>query len=245
MVRILARVAPHPHDFHALWILAREPLAPSAAKALRHLPRLTSGAIRLAASPSLWPHVGPGLLRDAAEQPDDGFIPHFLKDTLKMANRLRRQDEIGVIRSREHLLAVHDAILRSYCTRPVPATRGFGSVQVDDLDWEDYAGAPGPTLPPEPPPSGTPTIEPLTSPEALLQEGREMQHCVGSYDDHVGRGTCAVYRVLQPERATLSLAWRPSLGAWQIEQLRGIRNHPVGPATEAAVRHWLGGGVKP
>jgi hypothetical protein len=124
MVRILARVAPHPHDFHALWILARAPLAPSAAKALRHLPRLTSGAIRLAASPGLWPHVGPGLLRDAAEQPDNGFIPRCLRDTLKMAHRLHRLDEIGVIQSREHLMAVHDAILE-LCNRPVdPATEG-------------------------------------------------------------------------------------------------------------------------
>lgn len=245
MLRILARVASGPMEFSALWLLARQRLAPRMEKALRHLPRLTSGAVRLAASPTLSPHVGVQLLREAAEGPDNGYITLHLRDTLKMADRLRRLDEIGVIRSRAHLMALHDAILELYNTRPVPMKGTGGCIVLDEpeLDTRAEAGAPRP--PCLPPPAGTATIEALTTPEALLQEGRELQHCVGSYDDRVGRGTCAVYRVLEPERATLSLAWRPDRGAWQIEQLRGIRNHPVGPPTEKAVRDWLAQAANP
>jgi hypothetical protein len=47
----------------------------------------------------------------------------------------------------------------------------------------------------------------------------------------------AIYRVLQPERATLSLARRA--GRWHIDQLKGACNRPVRPDTRQAVLAWL------
>jgi hypothetical protein len=88
MVRLLGRLVPERLDLDALRQLTREGLPPQAEKALRHLSRFRCGLVRLAADPRLWPHVGPQLLREAAEEEDEHAIPALLRDTLDIAERL-------------------------------------------------------------------------------------------------------------------------------------------------------------
>jgi hypothetical protein len=182
----------------------------------------------------LWPHVGAQLLREEAEGSDDGFIAQWLTDTLRMADRLGCRHQLGVVRSRSHLLQVHDAVLHSYSTRraALGERRETGELEVRES-------------PHSPPPAGTAAIRPLTTPEALQEEGRTMRHCIASYDRRVRRQGVFVYRVLRPERATLSIRWDWARGGWTIDQLRGPGNRPVQSATERAVLHWLGGGSEP
>ena len=71
----------------------------------------------------------------------------------------------------------------------------------------------------------------------LLDEGRCQHNCVVSYAGRVAKGKVAIYRVLEPERATLSLVRRRDL--WHIEQLKGPCNHPVKAKTRQAVRAWI------
>jgi len=66
-----------------------------------------------------------------------------------------------------------------------------------------------------------------------------MDHCVATYGRRVERGTCLVYRVLQPERATLALRWNKIRAAWSIDQLSGFANQPVRPETRQFLREWL------
>jgi hypothetical protein len=80
----------------------------------------------------------------------------------------------------------------------------------------------------------------------LLEEGRRQHNCVRSYAGEVAMGRMAIYRVLQPERATLSLAKRA--GCWRVDQLKGPCNRPVQPATRRAVLDWFtaeSGGARP
>lgn len=57
----------------------------------------------------------------------------------------------------------------------------------------------------EPPLSGTSTIIPIDTVKGLLDEGRVMRHCVGSYVDQVFSGISYFYRVTAPERGTLEI----------------------------------------
>ena len=91
---------------------------------------------------------------------------------------------------------------------------------------------------PAPPVPGTADIVALTHVGQLLAEGRQQRNCVGSYGERVAVGKVFIYRVLAPERATLSL--RPSAaGGYEVEQLLRACNQPVAPETAQAVRRWL------
>ena len=93
---------------------------------------------------------------------------------------------------------------------------------------------------PGPPVPGTADIVPLTDASQLLEEGRQQRNCVGGYGERVAGGNVFIYRVLAPERATLSI--QPSAdGGYEIQQLLLSCNRPVAPATEQAVRRWLAG----
>lgn len=80
-------------------------------------------------------------------------------------------------------------------------------------------------------------IKALTCGLDLREEG-EMQHnCVGSYSKIVTGGAAYIYRVLEPERATLSIICRD--GQWFIGELKAACNREVKPETYGSVRAWL------
>ncbi len=85
-------------------------------------------------------------------------------------------------------------------------------------------------------------IVPLRTPEELQQEGRRMNHCVGSYAAKVASGTCLIYSVRQ---GTKSVATVEVLPHWSIDgkphiaQLRGPRNEDVDAAIRSVVKTWL------
>jgi len=91
---------------------------------------------------------------------------------------------------------------------------------------------------PPPPVSGTDSIVPLRAPQALVDEGRKQHNCVAGYAERVAGGDTYIYRVLAPQRATLSLV-RWSGGGWQIGELLRAGNYPVSAATRRSVREWL------
>ena len=68
---------------------------------------------------------------------------------------------------------------------------------------------------------------------------RLRQHnCVAGYAERVAGGDTYIYRVLAPQRATLSLV-RWSGGGWPIGELLRAGNSPVSAATRRSVREWL------
>jgi len=93
------------------------------------------------------------------------------------------------------------------------------------------------TFPPPPLP-GTEHILPITSAADLRREGRAQHNCVGSYAESVLNGKIYVYRVLKPERATLSI--RPGFGgAWFISELKCTCNRDTSKGTRGTVLEWL------
>ena len=85
--------------------------------------------------------------------------------------------------------------------------------------------------------AGTDTIIPLTTERELLHEGSLQNNCVGSYGDVVSEGRTYIYRVLYPERATLSVAFRH--GNWELDEIKGPSNCSVSRATRRHVLRWL------
>ncbi|QAZ67278.1 PcfJ domain-containing protein [Solidesulfovibrio carbinolicus] len=91
---------------------------------------------------------------------------------------------------------------------------------------------------PCPPLSGDLDIQPITSVGELLDEGSSMHHCVASYMDMIFSGTCYIYKVLSPERATLEIKILPD-GKCRINQLKLACNAKPSVETAARVRFWM------
>lgn len=64
-----------------------------------------------------------------------------------------------------------------------------------------------------------------------------MHHCVGSYSQTVLKGNCYIYKVLNPQRATLELVRQAK--SWRIGQLALHCNNSPSQATRLAVQDWL------
>jgi hypothetical protein len=260
MVRLLGKVPPGRVNLESLRLLRDLRLAPHAAQALRHLPRFGSGLVPIAVRRKLWPHVGPQLLREAAEADEEGQVFFRLRDTVDMAESLGRVAEIGVVPTAAALETLHERLRQEIEARPQRNLRETARREAA-LAREAAARPPRLTLapplppadpppPPEPPralvpdpPPPPPGFVPLRTSADLRKEGREMSNCVGSYWGRVQRGQYAVYRVLEPERATLGLRFNRARGAWWIDQLKGPANQPVRPETRLYVRDWVETGL--
>lgn len=94
---------------------------------------------------------------------------------------------------------------------------------------------------PSPPLAGNEFIVPIQNTGALQHESQVQRHCVASYHADIAAGDYYVYQVLAPERATLGIIAREAKAAvsWQIDQLKGFANKPVGHETEQAVLTWF------
>ncbi|MDX2471663.1 MAG: PcfJ domain-containing protein [SAR324 cluster bacterium] len=90
---------------------------------------------------------------------------------------------------------------------------------------------------PKPPIEGTQDIRPLCSSYQMLQEGREMNHCVASYRDRILSGASYIYAIHQPERGTIEIdAYSPLP---HLLQAKGVNNRNLAQNTLKAVEDWL------
>ncbi len=90
---------------------------------------------------------------------------------------------------------------------------------------------------PQPPFAGTDTIQPINNIDLLLSEGREMHHCVASYAERIMRRRCYIYKVCEPERATLEIEFRK--GSPRIAQFKLKHNHAPSQESWMVVRRWV------
>ena len=91
-------------------------------------------------------------------------------------------------------------------------------------------------FPPAPLP-GIDDIQPIRTTSALFEEACDMNHCVFSYLDRVAEGDAYLYRVMNPERATLLIGYRGT--TWHMEEIAGIANRKISSETESMVESWL------
>lgn len=190
-----------------------------ALEAMSHLTQVNLGVLALLVDESLRALTTPPLLEAVLAEPGESYFPFTarrLEEVRHMAQALNVDIARRRFRERERIDALFDDLLRDYERLGRHARDRF----------------------PGPPVVGSATIVPLRSAEALVQEGRDQHNCVASYAASVVAGEVYLYRVLKPERATLSLVHWPG-GGWQIGELLRAGNQPVSAATTRTVRAWL------
>ena len=214
---IIRKILPSAVAMPRLVALRRNVRRPEVVKKLCHVPRINADVLQLAGDLGIR-HVAPAALAEIAELPDDPSVDaaRTLADTFRMWRRLRPREAPPEFHTVQRLQEVHDELVREV------NIVGLGSV------WGEL---------PDSPVIGTKAIVPLTTRAMLLEEGRRQHNCVASYADRVESGRLALYRVIEPERATLSLVKRG--GRWHMDELKGPCNAPVKPTTREAVRAWL------
>ncbi len=207
-------------------------------KLLSHQPVVNTGVLGLVTNLKLLSGVTPNLLTEVGVDDREAAFPHtaaLLLDILWMLLELHRMpglppfDSIASVRQHHETLSVeHQRALEELRRQRAEARRR-----------RPVAGKrPGDGYPPPPLP-GTEDIVPLTSVARLREEGTIQRNCVGTYARRVQSGSIYVYKVLRPERATLSIqknAW----GGWSIAELEIAGNRRVQGFTRAAVQRWLG-----
>lgn len=143
------------------------------------------------------------------------------------------QDALNIAR----LLGITDArIALERCADP-QALEALHDRWTDRLNQQSCIAAHGKVEFPPPPVAGNEHIHPILTLEDLQEEGRLMRHCVASYVDKIMSGECYIYRILQPQRATIEVIFRngkPAPG-----QVSLVRNRKPDEQTWAAIHYWL------
>ena len=220
-VRLLAKILPEACSVPVLMRLRRKLAEPGLGETLRHLPVIGEKALFLAAHWRWGGSVSIPLFREMERQSDGAALPKYgtlLEDTVQMRARLNRNGR--PFRSLAEVKRCHNRLAANMND----GTNG-GDCLVLDLKF------------PPPPIPGTEKIVALDSPGLLIDEGRKQRHCVAIKAEEVASGQMYVYRVLAPERATLSII-RAGAG-WEFGELCGPGNRPVAERTKQFVRNWF------
>ena len=100
----------------------------------------------------------------------------------------------------------------------------------------DDNGEPAPF--PEPPHPGTSDIKPVHSPQALIEEGKNMNHCVASYIRRIQDGEYFVYHMETPQPLTIGVRIKNGR-ILNYDQIKGIRNALPDQEAKDRVMGWL------
>ncbi len=265
--RSLAALCGFPETEHAVRLLRKVPIGwissefltqlratmtdeRAADAVLSHLVRVNPIALEVARDPELRDLVGPDCLarlsRVSASAAHCDLIAR-MRDVLTKT----RDRELPAPRFRK--LSDLD---RPVVPRPNQAPRQPPAVVVPDCPVR-----PGHTPAPPPPRQETPRTRKLAFPAPpltgltapgvricaisshteLIAEGALMQHCAGtekSYARRVAAGRLYFYRLLEPERLTMAI--RPGVQGWSIEEMKGFRNRSPLDSSRTVVLNWLG-----
>lgn len=195
---------------------------------LSHLPAINSGVMEILLHPTASRAAGPNLLEEVSRDRSEshrGRIVHLIASTLEMQEELRVANASRSFSDVERLRKVHAEVTEQY-RRRIHQLIQANRHETDRFRCPPFPGIPG-------------KIEPLTSAEALVNEGEAQGNCVASYAVRVRQGTTFIYRVLEPERATLSIVRNTAFGEWRVGELEGKYNTDVRSETEEFVAAWL------
>ncbi len=90
---------------------------------------------------------------------------------------------------------------------------------------------------PAPPIAGIETIQPLDTPNELINEAGRLFNCALDYWREIISGKRYLYRLLAPERVTILLVREET--RWALEELAGMRNRAVSSKSRRVVEEWL------
>lgn len=205
-------------------------------KQLSHLKKINAGVLHLLASVErIRSHVTPQLLEEVSQSRQNNHYPfaaHQLGECERWHTQIYQNRKFPKIRSVEKLVAYHEE-LAAEVDRLLQVQREEDRAE-RERELERAMKAPFP----KPPVPGTDEIVPLRTAGDLIMEGQQQHNCVGHYSQSVQGGGCYIYRVLKPERATLSIV-RYTSGQWSIGELSAACNRQVQHATKQSVERWL------
>ena len=205
----------------AAFLLRRLIVSRADSAVLRHIPVIDEASLLLVAH-WRWNQFGTvSLFQELAAKCVNGTISEFLRlmnDTESM--ELRGELPGRPPRSISELHRLHGRHVRKINDAPD-----------DELDWMLTLKFPPPPIP------GNEKIVPLDTFAHLIEEGRKQHHCAVLRSFAVTMGETYLYRILEPERATLAID-RVADG-WCIGELRSACNAEVMGETARMVHEWL------
>jgi len=219
--KILAKISPESVAVDILLMFRQALRRDGTLKPLSHMKKLNAGVLALATNPALLESSTPALLTEVAESATEKYqarAAEMLGDTLEMLAVIEPAAGKPKVQSLARLRTMHTEVSMKFLS-----LRPGGSV-----------GARFPS----PPLRGTRDITPILTAAALVAEGEDQNNCVATYAERVRRRTTYIYRVLRPERATLSIV-RGEDGDWRIDELECRGNTQVSAITRQAVESWL------
>ena len=249
--RILQKVPSRLVTFARLGLLSARLTDDAVCRRLANLPVINRAVLRVLDDGTMAHLTAAALVRLARAEDEDEADEHArrLSEIVRLWGLVRptcalpRFAAVGRI-AQEHALMQADLELIDRAAREREAGQALAAI----AGREDVVAArrrivvvPGRPVGPEgfanPPVPGTPTIVPITTPAMLAEEGRLQNNCAADYLTRAARGTLAFYRVLAPQRCTLSL--RKRRGRWEVDQLKAACNAAPSAAAVQAVGRWL------
>lgn len=159
----------------------------------------------------------------------------------------RLTDITAIVRKYDHywmdalnvarVLGIEDAVVALRHCRDFSAVRQLHDRWTDRMNQQRRVAVHGHSELPKPPLSGKDPIYPITTLEDLQEEGRLMHHCVASYVEAILSGQCYIYRILQPQRATIEVRFRGDQAS--IRQVALAYNGKPDEDTLRVVQQWF------
>jgi hypothetical protein len=265
MVRVFRKVPLDLASPTLLRLLRNAAATSEGLKMLGRIPRVNMGIIHLLGQPTLAKLVTWPLIQEVAASPDEhetASTGDALIDALAMLGEMLALGTPAPFNSIRQVVTFRETVLREYQQYDRHDRYLRLKARGHAVTWVELPRTALPQAPrrpdvrrpksvprkttdpfPQPPLPGTETIHPLQTPAELIEEGHLQRNCIGNrvtYEPHIYQHRCYVYKVLAPERATLSLI-RCGAEAWSIGELKSAGNCAVGPATWRVVRDWLDG----
>ncbi len=196
---------------------------------LTHVPQINYGVLEIVADPIAEAAAGATLLEEVSADHRElsrSRVVHMIKSAIDMQEQLDDEEERPVTRfqTMKRLHTVHSKATAKYRRRVRQLSAAQMAASVGPFIDAPFPGIPG-------------QIEPIDSPEALVAEGELQNNCVSSYAKKIANGELYIYRILTPERATLSIVKKKN--GWEIGELEIKNNSPAGRQTEVFVKRWL------
>lgn len=224
-VSILAKIEPAACNIGLLMRLRRTIRTPSLRTILSHVGRIGVAELTLAGLWEEFPHATVPLFAEMADfLAERGAMQQLA--LLRDCEELARDEGCALrrLRSMREVKRCHDRLVAKQIRRE------WNDPESDACEFRQLSFPP-------PPFPGTEMIQPIDSPAMLIEESSALHHCAAMYATRIAQGRAYFYRILAPERATLSIA--PDQRGWHVDQLAGVCNQPISSATSNAVRSWL------
>jgi hypothetical protein len=219
VARVLAKVPPESVSVDLLKSLSAMIREPEKLKILAHLSKLNAGVLGILSADRLSAAIKPTLLSEISCCPEEDLHPQaadMLTHLLEMKRTVTPDTLPPRVNSLAQLRTLHDMVLAEFLL----------------IDQRQGGALPKPPIP------GTAKIVPLLTGDDLREEGMAQNNCVGGYSYKIRKGKTFIYRVLEPERATLEINMN-SEGDWLIGQLKCYSNSEPSAATRQSVESWI------